>query len=73
MSASEPEPDRDEIEARLAVVRARYGARLDAEGWREVEQVVLAIAKASRALRAVRLTNADAPYPPFSPYRDDPP
>jgi hypothetical protein len=70
-----PEPEdsgRDEIEALLALVRARYGRRLDADQWREVEQAVGAIASAARALRAARLDNADAPYPPFQPHRASP-
>lgn len=70
-----PEPEaqgRDETDALLALVRARYGSRLDADQWREVEQAVLAIASASRALRAVRLQNGDAPYPPFQPHRAAP-
>ena len=70
---AEPEiPDRDEVDALLALVRARYGGRLDDAQWREVEQAVLAVAAASRTLRSVRLQNADAPYPPFQPYRAAP-
>jgi hypothetical protein len=70
---AEPDaPDRAEVDALLALVRARYGGRLDDAQWRDVEQAVLAVATASRALRAVRLDNADAPYPPFQPHRGAP-
>ena len=55
----------------FALVRDRYGARLDAAQLAEVRKGVEAIAEAARALRAVRLDNADEPMQPFSPFRAD--
>ena len=56
----------------LALVRERYGSRLDAEQLAGVRTAIEAIVQASRALRAVRLTNADEPAQPFAPYRAEP-
>lgn len=61
-----------EVEAMLGLVRERYGDRLDAEQLAAVRTSIEAIVQAARALRAVRLTNADEPAQPFAPYRADP-
>jgi len=63
---------RAEVETMLALVRERYGSRLDAEQLAGVRTAIEAIVQASRALRAVRLTNADEPAQPFAAYRADP-
>ena len=63
---------RAEVETLLALVRARYGSRLDADQLAGVRTAIEAIVQASRALRAVRLTNADEPAQPFAAYRADP-
>jgi hypothetical protein len=56
----------------LALVRARYRDRLDAEQMAAVRTSIEAIVHGARALRAVRLTNADEPAQPFAAYRADP-
>jgi hypothetical protein len=69
---SEPEAVQAEVEAMLALVRERYGGRLDADQLAGVRTAIVAIVQAARALRAVRLTNADEPGQPFTAYRADP-
>lgn len=60
-----------EVETLFALVRERYGSRLDAEQLAGVRTALEGIVQAARALRAVRLTNADEPGQPFVPYRAD--
>jgi hypothetical protein len=70
---AEPTADPDpEIELLLALVRQRYGAQLSAEQLDGVCQGVAGIVKLARALRPIRLDNADEPWPPFVPFRDTP-
>jgi hypothetical protein len=66
---SEDEAVRAEVETMLALVRERYGSRLDAEQLAGVRTAIEGIVRAARALRAVRLTNADEPAQPFAAYR----
>jgi hypothetical protein len=56
----------------LALVRERYGTRLDADQLAGVRTAIEGIVQAAHALRAVRLTNADEPAQPFGAYRADP-
>ena len=67
----EDTPTPAEADRLFALVRDRYGARLDAAQLDQVKKGVEAIAEAARALRAVRLDNADEPMQPFSPFRAD--
>ena len=60
-----------EVEALFALVRRRYGARLTEAELDGVRKGVQGIVEGARALRAVRLGNADEPFQPFAPYRDD--
>ena len=69
---SDAEAVRAEVETLLALVRERYGSRLDAEQLAGVRTAIEAIVQAARALRAVRLTNADEPVQPFAAYRAEP-
>ena len=69
---SEADPVQAEVETLLALVRDRYGDRLDAEQLAAVRTSIQAIVQASRALRAVRLTNSDEPAQPFAAYRAEP-
>jgi len=69
---SEPDAVRAEVETLLALVRERYGSRLDAEQLAGVRTAIEGIVRAARALRAVRLGNADEPAQPFAAYRADP-
>jgi hypothetical protein len=61
-----------EADALFEIVRRRYGDRLTREQLDELRKVVQAQVEAARALRPIRLTNADEPMPPFSPYRAEP-
>jgi hypothetical protein len=69
---SDTEAVRAEVETLLALVRERYGSRLDADQLAGVRTAIEGIVQASRALRAVRLTNADEPAQPFAAYRAEP-
>jgi hypothetical protein len=69
---SEAEEVRAEVEALLALVRERYGSRLDTEQLAGVRTAIEGIVQAARALRAVRLTHADEPAQPFAAYRGEP-
>ncbi|MGH7413761.1 MAG: hypothetical protein ACREKJ_06135 [Candidatus Rokuibacteriota bacterium] len=68
---SEAEAARAEVETRFALVRERYGSRLDADQLAGVRTAVEGIVQAARALRAARLGNADEPAQPFAAYRAD--
>jgi hypothetical protein len=68
--APEPTSDADaEVERLFALVRQRYGERLTPGELDEVRKGVEGVVRTSRALRAVKLENADEPFPPFTPYR----
>jgi hypothetical protein len=69
---SDAEAVRAEVETLLGLVRERYGSRLDADQLAGVRTAIEGIVQASRALRAVRLTNADEPAQPFAAYRAEP-
>jgi hypothetical protein len=69
---SEADPVHAEVETLLALVRERYGARLDPEQEAGVRTGIEGIVRAARALRAVRLGSADEPAQPFAAYRADP-
>ena len=60
---SEPAPS--EVELLFALVRERYGDRLTPEQLEAVRTSVAAIVDGARALRAVRLDNADGPVLPL--------
>jgi hypothetical protein len=68
---AEPDAVHAEVETLLALVRERYGDRLDAEQLAGVRATVEGIVRAARALRAVRLANTDEPAQPFAAYRAD--
>ncbi|MGH7385981.1 MAG: hypothetical protein ACREKG_12470 [Candidatus Rokuibacteriota bacterium] len=69
---SEDEVVRAEVETLLALVRERYGSRLDADQLAGVRTAIEGIVQAARALRAVRLGNADEPAQPFAAHRAEP-
>ena len=69
---SEADAVQAEVEVMLALVRERYGGRLDADQLAGVRTAIVAIVQGARALRAVRLTNADEPGQPFTAYRAEP-
>jgi hypothetical protein len=68
--AETPDPETDTL---LEIVRQRYGARLTSEQLDDLRKIVRGQVDAARALRAVRLTNADEPYQRFAAYRSDEP
>jgi hypothetical protein len=66
-----PGPD-PEVERLFTLVRDRYGDRLTPAQLDDVRKGVEGVVLAARALRAVKLENADEPFPPFVPYRAEP-
>ena len=70
---SEPTMPDPEAAALFEIVRQRYGDRLTPSLMDEARKIVRAQLEAGRALRAMRLTNADEPMQPFAPYREEPP
>lgn len=60
-----------EVDRLFALLRERYGERLTAAQLEEVRKDVEGVVRAARALRDVRLANADAPFSPFVPFRAD--
>ena len=69
--AASPDPAAAEAAALFALVSARYGSRLDAGQLDGVRKAIEGIVEQARAVRAVRLGNADEPYQTFRPYRAD--
>lgn len=71
--ADEPKPKeeaaRTEADARMELVLARFGKRLDAEARAAVRSEVEAIVRRAEQLRKVPLDNGDGPFPVFTPYR----
>jgi len=70
-SEDESAPGSTEVDRLFALVRDRYGARLTEAQLDEVRRGIEAIVNGARALRAVRLENADEPMQPFSAFRAD--
>ena len=66
-----PDPAAAEVEALFALVRARYGERVDAAQLAELRGIVASAVERARALRAIRLKNSDEPAQPFAPFRAD--
>ena len=60
----------DRAEQMMAVLRQRYGDRLDERELEEVGEAVKAIVKASEDMRAVELGHGDSPFS-LPPYRKD--
>jgi len=60
-----------EIDALFALVQRRYGSRLTPEELEGVRKGVQGVVEGARALRAVRLGNADEPFQPFATFRSD--
>ena len=67
-----PETPNPEAVALFALVANRYGSRLTTEQLDEIKKMVEGQVEMARALRAVRLTNADEPFQPFAAYRGEP-
>ncbi len=60
----------DRAEQVMAVLRQRYGDRLDEQELEEVGEAAKAIVKASEDMRAVELGHGDSPFS-LPPYRKD--
>lgn len=69
---SEPAKPDPEADALFEIVRQRYGDRLTREQLDDLRKIVQAQVEAARALRPMRLTNADEPMQFFAPYRAEP-
>ena len=69
---SEPAKPDPEADALFEIVRQRYRDRLTPDQLDELRKIVRAQLEGARALRPVRLTNADEPMQPFAPYRAEP-
>ena len=69
--AASSDPAAAEVAALFALVSARYGSRLDAQQLEGVRKAIEGIVAQARAVRAVRLGNAEEPYQTFRPYRAD--
>jgi hypothetical protein len=69
----EPKPADDplvaEVDARMALIVARHGTRLDDAARLAIRKDVETMVKRGRTLKAFALTNADEPAPIFHPYR----
>ncbi len=65
----EVDPFQAEVDARLALIVARHGARLDDAARVSIRRDVEALVKRGQTLKAVALTNADEPSPTFQVYR----
>lgn len=69
MEDSAPGPN--EVDRLFALVAERYGARLTPVQLEDVRKSIEAVVSGARALRAVKLANADEPMQPFVPFRAD--
>jgi hypothetical protein len=67
--AAEDDPLRAEVDARMALVVARFGRHLDDAAREEVRRQVEGVVRQGRALRQSPLANGDEPMPVFRPYR----
>ena len=66
----ETQDTNDRAEQVMAVLRERYGDRLDEQELEEVGEEAKAIVKASEDMRAVELGHGDSPFS-LPPYRKD--
>ena len=66
----ETQDTNDRAEQMLAVLRQRYGDRLDEQELEEVGEAAKAIVKASEDMRSVELGHGDSPFS-LPPYRKD--
>ncbi len=68
---AEPPRPPDEVDARMAIVLARFGkhAQLDEKARATIRGQVEAVIRRGEALRKLPLGNGDGPFPVFHPYR----
>ena len=73
----DPKPDEDpaearrkaEVEARMDLVLARYGEKLDEEARKAVRRDVEVVDRRGERMRQYAMENGDGPFPVFRPYR----
>ena len=65
----DPENLQAEVDARMALIVARHGSKLDDAAKASIRTDVENLVKRGRTLKAVKLTNADEPAPRFRAYR----
>lgn len=70
-AAGAAEASEREIDARLAVVLARFGDRLDDAGRAAIRSRIAEQREQAAELRAVKLQNGDEPDSVFAPFRQD--
>ncbi len=58
-----------EVDARMQLVLARCGSKLDEAARKSVREELAGIVERSRALKKFSLDNGDGPFPVFHPYR----
>ncbi len=63
------EPRPSEADARMALVLARFGGRLDADARKSIREEIEAQVRRAEGLRKFPLDNGDGPFPVFHPYR----
>ena len=63
--------DDSEVDELFAIVRFRYGDRLNDDGLEEVRKGVRGVVDMARKVRVVTLDNADEPPSVFIPYRKE--
>jgi len=68
---AEPPKPPDEVDARMAIVLARFGkhAQLDEKARATIRGQVEGVIRRGEALRKIPLGNGDGPFPVFHPYR----
>ena len=62
----------EEAEILFALIRARYGARLDAGELEDVKKTLESLARDVAALRAAAIPDDAEPGQPFLPFRAEP-
>lgn len=71
-AAPEGPPAPTEADARMDLLLARFGDRLDEDARKAVRREVEAQVKRSESLRTFELENGDGPMPVFTPFRARP-
>src|SRR5689334_11932231 len=67
---AEPKPEpKTEAEARMELILARFGERLDDDARASIGAEVGAIVRRAERIREFPLENGDGPFPVFTPYR----
>jgi hypothetical protein len=67
----EPQKPLDEVEARMAILMARFGkhSQIDEKARAAIRGDVAAAVRRAETLRKFPLSNGDGPYPVFHPHR----